>query len=131
MRAESNRSSNARRHVGRLQIIQLTNGLYRVRDVIHHETRFPMLENFGDRTVAPCDHRRTACQGFDHDQSERLRPIDRKQQRSRVAQQFILFAAADLTDKLDERPGIAQERLDRLVDNTRDPRRKSLAATLS
>ena len=47
---------------------------------------------------------------LDHHHAERLRPIDREQERLRLAQEFGLAALIDLADELD--PRIAQQRCD-------------------
>ena len=44
------------------------------------------------------DDRRTAGHRLDHDQAERLRPIDRNQQRYSAAQKFRFIRVADLAD---------------------------------
>src|SRR4029453_1686758 len=57
----------------------------------HKKAGPPVLDHFGDRSARPRNHRRAARHGLDHHQTERLRPIDRKQQRSRVAEKRLLL----------------------------------------
>ena len=61
------------------------------------------IDDFRHRAAPEGKHRRAACHGLDHDQPERLRPVDRKEQRPRLAQKFALAALVDLSDELDAR----------------------------
>jgi hypothetical protein len=70
---------------------------------VHDVTGFAFVDDFRNRSAAPSDHGGSACHGLDHDQAERLRPVDRKQQGTGVAQERRLLAVADLADELDER----------------------------
>jgi hypothetical protein len=69
-----------------------------------------LVDDFRNRPMAESKHGRTARHCLDHHQAERLRPIDREQERLRLAQEFGLAALIDLADELD--PWIAQQRYD-------------------
>src|SRR5262245_1050078 len=62
-----------------------------------------VFHNFRHGAVGPCDHRRAAGHRLDHHQAERLRPINREEQRIRPAQKFLLLLTADLADEFDQR----------------------------
>ena len=51
--------------------------------------------------MAKSHHRRAASHCLDHHQTERLRPIDGKQQRSRLSQEAAFLILADLAQELD------------------------------
>jgi len=70
----------------------------------------PLIDDFRNGTLAEGKDRCAARHGLDHDQAERLRPIDREQKRLCLAQEFGLAALIDLADELD--PRIAQQRCD-------------------
>ena len=90
--------------------------------------RDALVDDFRNGTMAESKDGRAARHGLDHHQAERLRPIDREQERLRLAQEFGLAALIDLADELD--PRIPQQRCDRfaeivfvdLVDFGGDPR---------
>jgi hypothetical protein len=48
------------------------------------------------------DHGRSARHCFDHGQAERLWPINGKQQRPRLSQEFVFFLIVNLADKLNQ-----------------------------
>ena len=77
-----------------------------------------MGHDLGDRTAPECDDGRSTRHCLDHDQAEWLRPVDRKQHSLRLAEERLLGRAADLTDKLDLRPSLRQERGDHLLEIT-------------
>ena len=60
--------------------------------------------------ISGTEPRRKASTGVPHaiasiiDQPERFRPIDRKQQRQRLAEKFALVPLVDLADEFDARP---------------------------
>src|SRR6516162_2555986 len=62
-----------------------------------------VLDNLGHRATPKGDHRRPVGHRLDKRKAEWLRPIDRKQQRRRIAQECTFFAIADLADKVDPR----------------------------
>ena len=67
----------------------------------------------GDRAPPRRDHRRPAGHRLDHDEAERLLPLDRKERRARVLQQLDLLAVRHLAEILD---AVDQVRLDELVE---------------
>jgi hypothetical protein len=77
-------------------------------------TRDALVDDFRNGTMAESKDGCPAGHRLDHDQAERLWPIDREQKRLRLAQEFVLAALIDLTDKLDCR--IAQEWRDLLTE---------------
>ena len=66
--------------------------------------------DFRHGPVGPSDHRRSSRHCFDHDEPERLWPVDRKQKRARVAEKFALLGFADFAYELDE--GMVKKRFD-------------------
>src|SRR5690606_5271406 len=74
---------------------------YRVLDGIHEEARNAVLDDFRHRPAGPRDHRRAAGHGLDHGETERLRPVDGKEQRPGVAEKSRLVGIADLAEILD------------------------------
>ena len=82
--------------------------------VLNNETRHAIFDQFGNRAAIESDNRRAASHGFDHDQSERLRPVDRHDQREGAAQKLGLLRVGDLPDKFDMRFG--EERLNHLLE---------------
>ena len=69
--------------------------------VVADEARYPVLHHLGNRAAPARDHRRAAGERFDHHQSERLRPVNREEQRARASQKPRLVVAADLPQELD------------------------------
>src|SRR4029453_18692430 len=66
----------------------------------HNEAGHSVVDHFWDRSARPRNDGRAARHGLDHHQTERLRPIDRKQQRSRVAEKSLLLSVIYLADEL-------------------------------
>src|SRR5215510_6106806 len=89
-------------------------GLHRLVKAVHDKASHAVRDDFGHGSAAPGDHRRATGQGLDHDEAERLRPVDGKEQRVGVAQKLVLVSATDLTEELDKRPGRVQQRFDYL-----------------
>jgi hypothetical protein len=77
---------------------------------IDDSTRDALVDDFRDGTMAEGKDGRATSHRLDHHQAKRLRPIDRKQKRQRLAQEFGLAALIDLADELD--PRIVQQRRD-------------------
>ena len=71
--------------------------------VFDYETSYPVFDDFRDRTPIECDDGRAAGHCFNQNQSERLWPGDRRQQRDGAAEKARLFAITDLADILDVR----------------------------
>src|SRR5580704_10749682 len=82
--------------------------------ILNNETRYAIFDQFRDGAALERDNRRAASQGFDHDQSERLRPVDRHDQRDGAAQELGLLRVRDLADELDMRFG--EKRLNHLLE---------------
>src|SRR6185369_1673651 len=78
------------------------------------ETRAPVVDDLGDGAMRVGDDGSSARHRFDHHESERLRPVDGKQQRTRVAQEVRLGVLTDLADALDDR--IVEKRANLLVE---------------
>ena len=81
-----------------------TDGIYQVACVT-------LLDHFRHRTVRPRDHRCAARKSFDHNQAERLRPVNWKERSGRLANQFVLVVAADLSQEFHLRSCVAEHRL--------------------
>ena len=77
---------------------------------INDGARDALVDDFRNGALAECKYRCAARHRLDHHQAERLRPIDREQERPRLAQEFGLAALVDLADELD--PRVAQQRRD-------------------
>ena len=82
--------------------------------ILNNETRYAIFNQFRDGAAIERDNRRAASHGFDHDQSERLRPVDRHDQRDGAAQELGLLRVRDLADEFDMRFG--EERLNHLLE---------------
>ena len=102
MRRAVKRSSNRLRTCAR-KFGQPVDGADGALFILHDKAGHAVVDDLGDRTAIECDDRRSARHGLDHDKAERLRPIDRKQQRGCTAQEFRLLAIGDLTNILDVR----------------------------
>ena len=81
---------------------------------VNDGARDALVDDFRGGTLAECKDGCAARHRLDHHQAERLRPIDREQERPRLAQEFGLAALVDLADELD--PRIAQQRCDRFAE---------------
>src|SRR5262249_52863471 len=73
--------------------------------VFNDETGDAVLNQFRHRAAVERYDWRAARHGFNHDQPKRLRPVDRHEQRERVAQELGLLRVGDLPDILDMRFG--------------------------
>ena len=74
--------------------------LYRLFDAVDDESGDSLVDDFGDGTSAECDHGSSASHGFDHDEAERLRPVDGKEQGGCVAEEACLVRFANFADEL-------------------------------
>src|SRR6266704_101012 len=81
----------------------MSHRFYRILQAFHDEAVMTMLHKYGNRAAAIGDNRRAAGHRLNHHQPERLRPVDRKQQRIRIAQELIFLPFADLANELHER----------------------------
>src|SRR5215469_3678423 len=61
------------------------------------------IDDLRDRAAAEGEHRRPAGHGLDHRQSERLGPVDREYERSRIAQELALGTLINLPNKFHTR----------------------------
>lgn len=86
----------------------------RLIEVCDDETAHPVLDDFRHGTLAVGDDRRAAGHGLDHDQTERLRPIDGEEKGSGIAEKIVLVHFVYFADKIDQR--LLQERLDPRVE---------------
>ena len=72
-------------------------------DAVDHLAGNATVDHFRHGAVAEGENRCSAGHGLNHDQAERLRPIDWKKQRTGVTQELVLTALVDLTDVVDAR----------------------------
>jgi hypothetical protein len=70
-------------------------------DVAAHPAVHPVADDFADGAPRKCEHRRAARHRFDHDETERLVPLNREQQRSRPREERVLHREVGFTDVLD------------------------------
>ena len=92
-------------HTGARQLDDALRRRDRLVQRVDDVARDPVAHHLRHRAASKRDHRRTAGHRLDHHQPERLRPVDREQQRRRVAQEVVLLRLADLTHELDARVG--------------------------
>src|SRR5204863_288414 len=74
------------------------------------EARSAFFYHFRNRSTVVRDHRCSAGHRFDHDEPERLRPVNGEKQCVGISQELILLSVADFPDVLHGR--VAQHRLD-------------------
>src|SRR5664280_298528 len=72
-------------------------------DCVDNKSGDTLRHDLGNRAAPECNHRRATRHGFDHDQPERLRPVDRKQQGGGTTKEVFFVAFIDLSDELDVR----------------------------
>ena len=65
------------------------------------EARDSVINDLRHRTRPISDHGCAACHRFNHNQTERLRPIDREEQGGSIGEKWLLAALTDLADELD------------------------------
>ena len=70
---------------------------------VHHEAGDALVNDFHDRAAAKRHDRSAAGQRLDHDQPERLGPVNRKEQRRGAAEERGLLRFADFADELHQR----------------------------
>ena len=61
----------------------------------------PVIDDFRERATRKADERRSGEHGFDGDQTERLLPFDRTEQRARAAEQLDLVLKVGLAHQVD------------------------------
>ncbi|CAM2163741.1 hypothetical protein BO443_120084 [Burkholderia orbicola] len=82
--------------------------------VLDDEAGHAVLDHFRHGAAVERDDRRAAGHRLDHHQAERLRPVDREQQRLRAGQERRLLCFVDLADEFDVR--LAEQRLDHFLE---------------
>ena len=87
--------------LGTVEYGQPAYGRRRLRLVVDNKARDALIDNLGYRARPEGYDRRAAGHRFDHHQPERLGPVDREEQRQRVAKEFRLLRFVDLTHELD------------------------------
>src|SRR5262249_52007398 len=85
------------------QLRHPSNGCYGILRSFHNEACVTLLHYFGNRAVAIGYDRRAARHRLNHHQPERLRPVDRKEQRICIAEEFIFLPLPNLTNEFHER----------------------------
>ena len=103
----------------RVELVRLLEGRGHLAVVVDDDPAPPVLDHLGHGAVAGRDHRRPAGHRLDHDEAERLLPLDREERRARVLEQLDLLAVRDLAQVLD--PAVAEVRLDELGEVLRAP----------
>ena len=73
----------------------LPDSFHRAIDILDHKSCLSFNNDFRDRTARKTDHWRTTGRRFNHDQPERLRSIDRKQESGGAAEQFVAISQPD------------------------------------
>ena len=73
------------------QKIQAVDGADRAFLVLDNEAGQPILNDLGNGPAIVGDNRRAARHCFDHDETKRLRPIDRHKERDGAAQKVLIF----------------------------------------
>ena len=73
--------------------------------VLNNETRHAVFDQFRNGAAIERNNRRATSHGFDNHQSERLRQVDRHDQRDGAAQELGLLRVCDLADEFDMRFG--------------------------
>src|SRR5712675_2031878 len=79
-----------RTYLPAVEFAEPPDGLNGFRFPIDDKTRYAIIDDFRYRAGPERDHRRAARHGFDHDQAERLRPVDRKQQSGGIGKKLLL-----------------------------------------
>jgi hypothetical protein len=67
-------------------------------DRSHNASREAIVDDFWNRAASKAENRRSARHRFDHDEPKWFGPIDWKEQRQRIAEEFRFFAIIDLAD---------------------------------
>src|SRR5258708_12643523 len=68
---------------------------------VHDKAGYAVINNFRYRTRPERDNRRAARHRFDHDQTERFGPVDRKQQSRSIRQKLLLGSIIYFTSQPD------------------------------
>src|SRR5712672_3122145 len=91
-------------HLTPVELGKPSNRLYGLCFAWHDKAGEAIIDNLWHRARAERDHGRPAGHGLDHDETKRLWPIDRKQQRSRTRQKLPFRFIIDLAGELDLGP---------------------------
>src|SRR5579875_3258345 len=83
-------------------------------DAVDDETRHTVLDDLRHRAAWERNDGRAAGHRLNDDEPEGLRPVDRKEQRARIAEECALLSLPDLADELDER--MIEQRADALLE---------------
>src|SRR6185437_5314965 len=83
-------------------------------DAIDQKSCYAVVDDLRHRAAGPSDDRRPAGHRLYHYEAKRLRPVDRKQQRPRTAEEGRFLIFPDLTHELDIR--IVQQGTDLLIE---------------
>ena len=102
MRRAVNRASNCFRTASRFNPGRRPTRGNRAGFILDDEAGEAVVDDLRDRAAVVGNHRCTAGHGLDHDEAERLGPVDRKQQPDCAAQKIRFFVVADLADIFDE-----------------------------
>ena len=86
-----------------VKILHIVERGQRLINVVDDKAGDTVVYQFRNRAAAERNHRRAAGHGFNHYQTERFRPVDRKNQRIGVTQKILLTPVIDFTDTLDQR----------------------------
>ena len=103
-------SSKRRRTAASIQSQERTHPKERFVDAVDHVAGYPIVDHFGHRAVPERQNGRAAGHRLDHDQAEWLRPVDGKEQRPGIAEEFAFAAFVDFADVFDT--GQAEQRPD-------------------
>ena len=114
MRSGENCSSACAAQLQRVERVGLLERGRHLAVVVDDDPAAAVLDHLRHRAAARRDHRRAARHRLDHDQAERLLPVDREERRPRVLEQLDLLAVRDLAEVLDLVR--AEMRLDELVE---------------
>jgi len=101
MRRAVKRFSNCLRIAARVEPGQPADHADRTGFVLDDKAGEALVDDLRHRTAVVGDDRRAAGHGFDHDEPERLRPVDRNQEPDRAAEEIRFLAVADLADVFD------------------------------
>src|SRR5215208_5204814 len=97
-----------------VQFAQGLNRLNGLRLPVHHKTGYTMIYHLRNGATAEGDDRRAARHGFDHDQTERFGPVNRKQQGRRTCEKILFGLIVDFANQLD--PAAINERFESLLE---------------
>src|SRR5713101_1598769 len=68
---------------------------------IHDKAGYTVIDHFRYRARPERNNRRATRHGFDHDQTERLRPVDRKQQSGGIGEKLLLGLIVNFANQPD------------------------------